>query len=472
MARVTIVLLILALAGCASPAPEAGNAPSSPAATAATAARPTIAPSMTAAATPTIPSSETATSAPTMTARPTATIRPTNTPPPTSTTVAPEAAGLEGTLLLYATVVDMRNSPNRPASVSTLDDYYAFRTWPPLPFLDPAVFDVFYGERERMNPIGLFFYNFRPHLSPDGRYVLLPGLTSYPDYGVEGTGTWLLDLEAGAARQLLPDGEIATWSPAGDAITYVDGDTLYTLSVAEGAEPKPIFQHDNLWSLYAHWSPDGQWIAAVSSVQHEPAGAERSDVTLTYWLVPAAGGPARELTVQEDFAMEYATYEMSWSPDGQYLLMRNEVFDLDGNQVSPERSGGLDWLPNDTRLLMNDRDGVRIVTIAGEKVARISDTFADEWEFSHDGRRLAYTQGEGDAQVTAVYDLERGESEVVYSGSGSPLRWSADDSQLLMGDYRDGRYRVIAVRAAPGGEVRTILENAELAEVVPYPVRP
>ncbi len=94
--------------------------------------------------------------------------------------------------------------------------------------------------------------------------LLVPGLASYPEHGVEGTGTWRVDLTAKTARRLLPGGVSATWNPAGDAITYADGDTLFTLSTAEGATPEPIFQHPDLWDIYAKWSPDGQWIAAVT----------------------------------------------------------------------------------------------------------------------------------------------------------------------------------------------------------------
>ena len=56
-----------------------------------------------------------------------------------------------------------------------------------------------------MPDFSMFFADFRPQLSPDGRYVVIPGLHSYPEYGVAGPGLWLLDLVAGVARQLLPD---------------------------------------------------------------------------------------------------------------------------------------------------------------------------------------------------------------------------------------------------------------------------
>ncbi len=400
---------------------------------------------------------------------PTQTLDPlTPTPSPNPPTPVSSLAGLDGTLIAYTSIVSAQ-----PTSDLPLQEHWAFKTRPSLPFLDPTTFDLLYGKAANARDgLGMLFDDYRPRLSPDGRYLLLPGIGSSPDGIVQSTGLWLIDLVDGAARELLPDTQLATWNPAGDAITYVAGDTLYTLSVAEGATPQPLFQHSSLWPLYAHWSPDGRWIVTVTGVQHEPIGPEHTDLTLTYWLVPTNGEPARELTVREDLAMEYATGEMSWSPDGQYLMMRNEVFDLEGNQVSPERSGGIHWLPNDSVLLKNTSEGLRITTIAGEELAHVSDTFADEWVFSHDGRRLAYTtSGEDGSRNLAVYDLERGESQIVGPYSGEPLRWSADDSHLLMSVLRDGRVQIVAVSVESNGEERVIVEDGYLIEAVPYPVQ-
>lgn len=389
-------------------------------------------------------------------------------PSPTPPTPMPNLASLDGTLIAYTSIVRAQSTSDLP-----LEEHWAFKTLPSLPFLDPTTFDLFYGKTANARDgLGMLFDDYRPRPSPDGRYLLLPGIGSSPDGSVHSTGLWLIDLVDRVARELLPDTQLATWNPAGDAITYVAGDTLYTLSVAEGATPQPLFQHPNMWPLYAHWSPDGRWIATVTGVQHEPTGAEHTDLTLTYWLVPTNGEPARELTIQDDFAMEYASGEMSWSPDGQYLLMRNEIFDLAGNQISPERSGGIRWLPNDLLLLKNTREGLRITTIAGEEVAHVSDTFAGDWAFSHDGQRLAYTQSEQEgSQHVAVYDLERGENQIVVPYSGAPLRWSADDSHLIMSVLRDGRVQIVAVSAASNGEERVIVEDGTLIEAVPYPVQ-
>lgn len=409
----------------------------------------------------------------------TATIAP---PTPTAT---PIITGPADTLVLYATHVDMRTSPNRPADVAPYEDYWGLRTVPSLAFLDPTVFDLFYGPTEFASAgMGRFFQEVSPQRSPDGRYLLLPGLSAYPSAGIEGTGLWLIDLVEGTARELLPDGKIATWNPTSDAITYVTGDTLYTLNIAEGAEPQPIFQHADLWAQYARWSPDGQWIAALTS-SLEGTDEYETGYAATYWLVPANGDPARELSTQPAGAIQYSASEMSWSPDSQFLLVRNRVFDLAGNLLSPDYPGRVYWLPNDSRLLVIGGDGLRIVTIAGEEIARINDdeyaSSAPIWAFAHDGRRLAYSLPRTEGATVAVYDLERDESQVIGTIPGADfvgiesigtVRWSADDSRLILSVYRadKSRYEIWTLEAQPGSTAELLLEKAELVEVVPYPV--
>ena len=398
--------------------------------------------------------------------------------PPATATTAPQPtptatpAPVANTLVLYAKVIARQTSPDPTA---LWERFYGLRTLPTLSFLDPAVFDAIYGKSEMMGDgISMFFFDFRPRLSPDGRYVLVSGLASYPEYDIEGTGTWLIDLADGAARRLLPDGVIATWSAGSDAITYIEGDTLYTLSIAEGATPTPLFKQENLWGLFAHWSPDGRAIATLAFVDPETTDPAAAPYAAALWLVPTNGEPARQLTVLEVFGMEYVTDQLSWSPDSQYLLALNKVFDLDGNLVSPDYPGGVYWLANDNRMLMNG-DGMSIITLAGEELVHIDDEFASEWVFSHDGRQLAYSQGGRDGPWRiVVYDLETGESRPILEHSGSPLRWSGDDRFLLLGtvgDEHGERPQIAMVSVEPGGREQLLLDYAELVEVVPYPVR-
>ncbi len=381
----------------------------------------------------------------------------------------PTLVPVDGTLVLYAKIVAVQTSPD-PADLWVR--HYAFRTLPELPFIDPAIFDVFYGESELMDPISMFFFDFRPQTSPDGRYIIVPGLASYPEYGIEGTGTWLLDLQMGEARELLPDGVIATWNPTSDAITYIKDDTLYTLDIAAGETPNPLLQDENLWLIYAKWSPDGRTIATLISTHSDPTSSEAPQYFAAPWLVPVNGEPARQLPVLEIFGMEYVSEQMSWSPDGQYLLVHNKIFDLEGNLVSPDYQSAVHWMLTGTQLLARG-DELWTMTMTGEPITQISALPIHEWAFSHDGRYLAYAHGAIDGpQSIAVYDLEEGISRTILSHSASPIRWSTDDRFLILGTYGgdpDARPQVTIAGVDPPGEERVLIDYAELIEVVAYP---
>ena len=187
----TGAFVLLTIVGCSSSLTASINKPTAATSSTAPTAAPTATPLATTTTTPVL-----------VTATPPAPA-PTDTPTPTSiplpTALATLPAPIANTLLLYTTPVD---DPSGQA-------YWAFRTLPPLPGPDPAAFDTLYGSNQGEGP-ARYFRDFRPQLSPDSRYILVPGLVSYPEYGVVGTGTWLIDLTTGAARELLPDGVIAT----------------------------------------------------------------------------------------------------------------------------------------------------------------------------------------------------------------------------------------------------------------------
>jgi hypothetical protein len=448
--------LLLTLVACAAPG-TGQSAATAPAPTAVSVAEDTPMPPATTTAPPTatpLPPTETPT--------PIATATPTPAPSPT---LPPRVAN---TLLLYTTAVA---DPSGQA-------FWAVRTLPPLPQLDATIFDTLYGPRDNLNDFSMFFADRRPQLSPDGQTLLVPGLTSYPEYGVVGTGTWLIDLATGAARQLLSDGVSATWSPASDAITYVEGTTLYTLSTAEGATaagatPQPLFEEPSLWPLYAQWSPTGQWIATMSGVQDETTG----DLTFTYWLVPAAGGPAREFASRMSLVAEFSARQVSWSADGDYLLAHNFVYDLAGNQLLPEETGGLTWLPGESRLLQNG-ETLRILSVTGEEVAAVPDsTFTASFAWSRDGRRLAFGLPRTDEGIAiAIFDLDEDATQVAGVIPGAlyinELQWSGDDTTLLVEvDHGEGesRYDIWTLPAAPNSTAERLLSDAVLIDALPYP---
>jgi WD40 repeat protein len=395
----------------------------------------------------------------------------TMTPTPSPITSIPEKTenqfDIDSTTILYMTATQYAGG-----------NYWALRSWPDYNLaLDPSIFETFYGKRidgvDSMDQ-SRYFFNFHPQVSPNGRYLTLPGIGGYTHPGGSdlGTGLWLADLQAGTVRQLLPQAKIVTWSPDSEQISYVDEDTLYTLAIDEEGTLQSLFTHSDLWPLYAHWSPDGQWIAVVTMTQREPDEQGSPELTNTYWLVPVNGEAARPLAVRQDFAMEYATGEMAWSPDGQFLLMRNEIFDLPGTQVGGSFPGKIQWLPDQAQLLVNGNEGIRLMTITGDEITMINNGYAAAWAFSHDNKQLAYTQP---ADVNGIniltYNFDTGNNQLIASlpvDSVFPLYWSGQNTHLIMGGRNDNNVFIWALdlRSSNLTEPFSLFEKAVLIKAV------
>lgn len=382
-----------------------------------------------------------------------------------------EQFSLADTLVLYTKIAPLGETSGSLNDEASQGAYWTLEALPESAIFTEPVFATFYGEVAKAPEITPYFLNFRPQQSPNGRYVLLPGIGGYtsPD-GDLGTGLWLDDLVGGTARQLLPQARIATWSPDSEAIAYVVEATLYTLAVSEGAEPVPLFTDPDLWELYAHWSPNGRWIAVVSGKQNEAGDPGAPELTNTYWLAPAEGGTAQELSVEQDFAMEYTTGEMAWSPDGQLLLMRNKVFDLSGEEAAADFSGRINWAPTPGQILVNSGDGLYLTTLAGDETVSIHDSFASAWAFDGEGERLAYSQPneEGTTDIW-IFDLAAQQNQFIRSLASSsifPIRWSADNNYLILGGNEGDKNVVWALEAKPDGSIEILLEDALLVEVV------
>jgi hypothetical protein len=398
-------------------------------------------------------------------ASPTATPAATATPAPTTTTPPPPPSPtleLEDTLILYA-VLQGQN--------------WALEAYPDQPAFNEEVFDAFYGPEARMEGVRRYTdFNFGPQLSPNGRYLLLPGLGGYG--GPDNTGLWFVNLQTNDVRQLLPRAKVFTWSPNGDQITYVEGDTLYTLSVAEGAEPRPLFSHPDLWELYARWSPDGSTIATMFTAQGELDETGFPKLTDTYWLVDANSGQASEIAERPGFAIEHVAEEMTWSPNGRYLLVRSELFTRNGDVLPTEFPGGAHWLPvpealpesEQEKLLVNDQNGLRIMTIDGQEVTRISDEYVHPWVFSNNGRFLAYLDPQTESDLL-IFDLQSHETmrldpSPIQVGA---LRWSSNDNYLLL-DERGRSGSIWALAVQPGSQPQMVLENGVLLDAFQQPI--
>ena len=151
-----------------------------------------------------------------------------------------------------------------------------------------------------------------PAWAPDSRRVAYTSLR-------DGTyQIWMYDFASGKESALTTHASGShspRWSPDGKSLAFLRGrDRLVVLDVATKVE-REIAQGEfglpplNSGRAFA-WSPDSQWIAFYG------VGARRFS---NVHLVPAAGGPPRQVT----FTASTFGDAITWAPDSTYLLFES-----------------------------------------------------------------------------------------------------------------------------------------------------
>jgi ABC-type nickel/cobalt efflux system permease component RcnA/Tol biopolymer transport system component len=162
----------------------------------------------------------------------------------------------------------------------------------------------------------LNFPGSNPQWSPDGDWL------SYTTTG----GLRLYHIQSGESRLVESAYSAgAAWSPDGGAILFrdvaqrSDGQFVtqvfvYRLDSDATVNLSPDLDHE---TLFAAWSPDGNWIAMV----RRDLTVERGD---HLWLMRSDGSDLRALTESPNRAHG----SLAWSPDGRYLLYDVEFLDV------------------------------------------------------------------------------------------------------------------------------------------------
>jgi dipeptidyl aminopeptidase/acylaminoacyl peptidase len=225
------------------------------------------------------------------------------------------------------------------------------------------------------------------HFSPDGKRLVLTAVdqaskdeeerkklkddTMVIDHDLKMTHLWQFDLDKKEEKRLTEGNFTVSdpqWSPDGTRITYTARPTpraddgalsdVWMVTVANGERKK--IGGDSGASDNARWSPDGKWIAYTGSSDRDPGPS-----TAFLYLVPAAGGSAKQLTTKFDLSVGTPV----WSRDGRTiyfstnLLEAIEVYSCDvstGVVKQLSRRGG------STGITEVSRDGKTIVgTLSG-----------------------------------------------------------------------------------------------------------
>ncbi len=212
-------------------------------------------------------------------------------------------------------------------------------------------------------------------ISPDSRRVALAQLVN------NNTDIWLLDLGRGVLSRF-------TFDAAGD--------------------------------LWATWSPDGRRIAFRSN---------RKGVYDLYWK-PAIGPGSEELLLAS--AQDKAP--MDWSPDGRFLLYREQGYREQGSKT------GLDlWgLP-----LGGDRKPFPVVQTNFDELGA---------QFSPDGKWIAYESNESGRYEIYVQPFPGPGSKLeVSTNGGAQVRWQRDGKELFY-IALDGRLMAVPIRLASNAQ--------------------
>ncbi|MDQ3115310.1 MAG: S9 family peptidase [Verrucomicrobiota bacterium] len=228
-----------------------------------------------------------------------------------------------------------------------------------------------------------------------------------------------LSLGAETRRPLLPEDFAAirdvdepNLSPDGRSVVYVLG----TVDLAKDKQPK------NLWlaqwdgsenraltfgeeqQTHPRWSPDGKWIAFLSSRTDERENDQ-------LWILSSAGGEAEKLTTEKGSVDDFA-----WSPDSQRLVLvvhdpdprDPEAKEKEKKTVPPIVIDRFQFKQDIAGYLTNRWSHLKLLDFATRKIESLTngphDNVLPAW--SPDGKQIAFVSKRGDdADRTENWDL-------------------------------------------------------------------
>ena len=282
-----------------------------------------------------------------------------------------------------------------------------------------------------------------PKISPDGRRVIYEQSRTDWERNSFETDLWIADVATGEAHRL---------------------------SMPEGS------------SRGAQWSPDGKWIAFLSSrpgqMKDSPSGKTQ------LYVMPADGGEAAQVT-----KMDAGVDGFDWAPDSKHVAIAAEAPETKAMKDRKESFGEYHVIHADyemahlwlVELPKTDMAG-RVSELSEPKLLTKGDAFSvGDFRFSPDGTRIAFSAAKdpdlismGSSQIYTV-TVADGAVKKITDGDGPNTNpyWSPDGKEIAYvtgnGDkyffYADHR---IAVIPADGGKSRVVTadfdEDPDLVE--------
>jgi len=311
-------------------------------------------------------------------------------------------------------------------------------------------------------------------LSPDHSQFLIGQLT----HRGEETALWLWPVQGGAPERL---GDVtaqeAVWSPTGNQIAFVQGESIQTTDV-EGVHIRQVAKfHPAPHALV--WSPDGKRLRFTQT--------DLIEGTDSMWEIGADGSTLRQVLPEG----QRGPHEGSgtWLASGRYFAFSSGV-DLRAS-LAVDTHANL-WLMEENRGLFRSRsgdpvqltrgpiafdhptaiaDGSRLFVIGSHneyqllridprtsaKTAMLVESGATDMDFSLDGRWVVYAAREnGTLWKSRIDGSSRVQLTAGATGAFAP-HWSPDQKEILFTGFLLDRQPRLYVVPAQGGAPKSVL---------------
>ena len=304
-----------------------------------------------------------------------------------------------------------------------------------------------------------------PAISPDGKRVVV--VVSHIDWAADTRTTQLelIDVASHARRALTFDRkgvEDPAWSPDGSRLAFIaeagSGDDAHAqvyVMPMDGGDARQVTKAPAGVEQFA-WRPDSAAIAYAAaepepkktgaaryrdafSFSTEPITARKPWRPVHLFVVPAAGGSAKQLTHgPQTLTSGEAQSTISWSPDGTTIA------------ILLASSGVLNEATHAQISLVNVASGSvqRLTAFAG---------YEADPRFSPDGKHVAFVHSEGDNQITLTeaYVVALGATNATalshpFDRAVSDVAWLPDSSGIVF-HANDGTAAAIARAPLAGG---------------------